>query len=67
VYACAGMLVSHDDLEFVAIFGGREQIELHQGFVLAPDLFADEDEALGRGLRLGFPWVSKKLSSLFNR
>ena len=53
--ACAGALIGHDDLEFVAIFGGREQIELYRVFTLVADLFAAEDKAVGRGPRLGFP------------
>ena len=43
--ARAGALIGHDDLEFVTVFGGLEQIELNRRFVLAPDLFADEDKA----------------------
>ena len=46
--ARAGALVGHDDLEFVPGFGGLEQIELNRRFVLAPDLFADEDKAVWR-------------------
>ena len=52
--ACAGVLIGDDDLEFVDIFGRLEQIELNRGFVLAADLFADKDKAVGRGPRLGF-------------
>ena len=61
--AWAGALVGHDDLEFVSIFGGLEQIDLNRRFVLTPDLFTDEDKAVGCGPGLGFPmgfqWVSK--------
>ncbi len=44
--ACAGTLIGHNDLEFVSILGGLEQIELKRCFVLAADLFADEDKAV---------------------
>ena len=47
-----GVFVGHDDLEFVAIFDGLEQIELKRRFVLAADLFADEDKAVGGTPRL---------------
>jgi hypothetical protein len=39
----AAALIGDDDLEFISIFGGLEQVELNRRFVLAPDLFADED------------------------
>jgi hypothetical protein len=48
-------LTGHHDLEFVSIFGGLEQIELNRRFVLAADLFADEDKAAGCGPGPGFP------------
>jgi len=61
--ARAGAVIGHDDLEFVSIFGGLEQIDLNRRFVLTPDLFTDEDKAVGCGPGLGFPmgfqWVSK--------
>ena len=53
--AWAAALIGHDDLEFVSIFGGLEQIELNRRFVLATDLLADEDKAVLRGPGLGFP------------
>ena len=53
--ACAGALIGDDDLEFVSIFDGPEQVELNRRFVLAPDLFADEDKAVGCGPALRFP------------
>ena len=51
--AWAVSLIAHDDLEFVAIFSGLEQIELNRCFVLAPDFFADEDKPVGCAPRLG--------------
>ena len=53
--ARAAALIGHDDLEFVSIFDGLEQIELNRRFVLATDLFADKDKARGCGPGLGFP------------
>ena len=53
--AWATLLIGHDDLEFVSIFGGLEQIELNGCFILAPDLFADEDKTIWRTPGLGFP------------
>jgi hypothetical protein len=47
--------IGHDVTEFVSIFGGLEQIELNGRFVLAADLFADEDKAAGCGPGPGFP------------
>ncbi len=44
--ARAGAFIDHDGLEFVTVFDGLKQIELNRCFILAPDLFADEDKAL---------------------
>lgn len=53
--ACAGALVGNDDLEVVAVLCGLEEVELNGCLVLASDLFADEEEAVGRGPGLRFP------------
>jgi len=53
--AYAGALVGNDDLEVVAVLCGLEEVELNGCLVLAPDLFANEEEAVGRGPGLGFP------------
>ena len=44
--AWIGHVVGHDDLELVSIFDGLKQIELNGSFVLASDVFSDEDEAI---------------------
>ena len=44
--ARATAFISHDDLEFIAVFYGPEKIELNRRFILAADLFADEDKAV---------------------
>ena len=48
-------LVGYDDLELVAILDGLKQIELNGWFILAPDLFLDEDEATASIPRLRLP------------
>ena len=47
--------VGDDDLEFVPVFGGLEQVELDRQLVLAPDLLFDEDEAIAGVPRLRLP------------
>jgi len=53
--ARAAARIGHDDLEFVSIFGGLEQIELNRRFVLPADLFADVDKAAGCSPGSWFP------------
>ena len=53
--AWIGLVVGHDDLELVSIFGGLKQIELNGSFVLASDVFSDEDEAIAGVPRLRLP------------
>ena len=53
--ARAAALIGDDDLEFVPVHRGPEQIELKRCFVLAPDLLANENEAVRGSPGLGFP------------
>ena len=53
--AWIGLVVGHDDLELVSIFDGLKQIELNGSFVLASDVFSDEDEAIAGVPRLRLP------------
>ena len=53
--AWIGLVVGHDDLELVSIFDGLKQIELNGSFVLASDVFSDEDEAIASVPRLRLP------------
>ena len=52
--AWIGLVVGHDD-ELVSIFDGLKQIELNGSFVLASDVFSDEDEAIAGVPRLRLP------------